>query len=264
MQHLKVYDKEGNILAIGYNAKGNQGSVIIPNIKPHTNYANGDFYVSCEGDNYESEKTVVPEFTTLESSYKQITFYAKDILTVKPKTAYDIAVDNGFTGTEKEWVKSIKGEKGDKLTFDDLTPEDKEELKGEPGEDGKDGASVPEDRSITTEKLAPKAVQKDNISDDINIHSMLSGDLVGPPLVIDFKKGEITIPAGIRFVNGLGNFSVGAKTLLLSSTPGNMAQILFNYSSGEVILSDYTSSINFRTDAVVGVISKNRESITVS
>src|SRR5699024_9234382 len=54
------------------------------------------------------------------------------------------------------------------------------------------------------------------------------------------------------------------KTLLLSSTPGNMAQILFNYSSGEVILSDYTSSINFRTDAVVGVISKNRESITVS
>src|SRR5699024_9459467 len=41
-----------------------------------------------------------------------ITFYAKDILTVKPKTAYDIAVDNGFEGTEEEWVKSIKGEPG--------------------------------------------------------------------------------------------------------------------------------------------------------
>ena len=112
MPHLKAYDKEGNILAIGYNAKNNQGSVIIPNLKPHTKYPQGEFYVSWEGDNYESEKTVVPEFTTLESSYKEITFYAKDILTVKPKTAYDIAVDNGFSGTEEEWVKSIKGEPG--------------------------------------------------------------------------------------------------------------------------------------------------------
>src|SRR5699024_3819014 len=113
MPHLKAYDKEGNILAIGYNAKNNQGSVIIPNLSPHTHYPQGEFYVSWEGDNYESEKVVVPEFTTLESSYKEITFYAKDILTVKPKTAYDIAVDNGFTGTEEEWVKSIKGEPGE-------------------------------------------------------------------------------------------------------------------------------------------------------
>lgn len=130
MPHLKAYDKEGNILAIGYNAKNNQGSVIIPNLSPHTHYPQGEFYVSWEGDNYESEKTVVPEFTTLESSYKEITFYAKDILTVKPKTAYDIAVDNGFSGTEEEWVKSIKGEPGDKLTFNDLTEEEKQRISG--------------------------------------------------------------------------------------------------------------------------------------
>ncbi|UXR08204.1 hypothetical protein [Staphylococcus phage vB_ScaM-V1SC04] len=136
MPHLKAYDKEGNILAIGYDVKNDQGSVIIPNLSPHTNYPQGEFYVSWEGDNYESEKVVVPEFTTLESSYKEITFYAKDILTVKPKTAYDIAVDNGFTGTEEEWVDSIKGEKGDKLSFNDLTIEDKEELRGEQGLQG--------------------------------------------------------------------------------------------------------------------------------
>lgn len=112
MPHLKAYDKEGNILAIGYDVKNDQGSVIIPNLKPRTNYPQGEFYVSWEGDNYESEKVVVPEFTTLESSYKEITFYAKDILTVKPMTAYDIAVRNGFTGTEEEWVKSIKGDPG--------------------------------------------------------------------------------------------------------------------------------------------------------
>lgn len=142
MPHLKAYDKEGNVLNIGDNIETEQGSVIIPNLSPHTHYPRGEFFVSWEGDNYESEKVVVPEFTTLQSSYKEITFYAKDILTVKPKTAYDIAVDNGFTGTEKQWVESIKGEpgeKGDKLSFSDLTYEDKEELRGQQGLQGLQG-----------------------------------------------------------------------------------------------------------------------------
>lgn len=130
MPHLKAYDKEGNILAIGYDVESDQGSVIIPNLKPHTKYPEGEFYISWEGDNYESEKVVVPEFTTLESPYKEIIFYAKDILTVKPKTSYDIAVDNGFEGTEEEWVKSIKGEQG---------PQGPKGDKGEPGEKGDKG-----------------------------------------------------------------------------------------------------------------------------
>ena len=167
-------------------------------------------------------------------------------------------IDDTIKRIVNEQPELFKGEKGDK---GDTGPQG---IRGPQGLKGDTGSNIPENGSITTEKLAPKAVQKNNLSDDINIHSMLSGDLVGPPLVVDFKKGEIKIPTGIRFVNGFGNYSVGAKTLLLSSTTGNMAQILFNYSSGEVILRDYTPSINFRTDAVVGVISKNRESITVS
>ena len=167
-------------------------------------------------------------------------------------------IDDTIKKIINEQPELFKGEKGDK---GDIGPQG---IRGPQGLKGDTGSSIPENGSITTEKLAPKAVQKNNLSDDINIHSMLSGDLVGPPLVVDFKKGEIKIPAGIRFVNGFGNYSVGTKTLLLSSTTGNMAQILFNYSSGEVILRDYTLSINFRTDAVVGVILKDRESITVS
>lgn len=30
------------------------------------------------------------------------------------KSAYEIAVDNGFVGTETEWLESLKGEQGDK------------------------------------------------------------------------------------------------------------------------------------------------------
>lgn len=167
-------------------------------------------------------------------------------------------IDDTIKKIINEQPELFKGEKGDK---GDTGPQG---IRGPQGLKGDTGSNIPENGSITTEKLAPKAVQKNNLSDNINIHSMLSGDLVGPPLVVDFKKGEITIPAGIRFVNGFGNYSVGAKTLLLSSTTGNMCQILFNYSSGEVTLRDYTTSINFRTDAVVGVILKDRESITIS
>lgn len=40
------------------------------------------------------------------------------------KSAYDLAVDNGFTGSEEEWLASLKGADG---------------KDGEPGRDGVDG-----------------------------------------------------------------------------------------------------------------------------
>lgn len=42
------------------------------------------------------------------------------------KSAYEIAVDNGYSGTESEWLASLKGDKGDP---------------GTPGADGKDGVN---------------------------------------------------------------------------------------------------------------------------
>lgn len=50
------------------------------------------------------------------------TVFAKD-----GKSAYEIAVKNGFEGTEGEWLNSLKGEKGDK---------------GDAGEAGKDGTGI--------------------------------------------------------------------------------------------------------------------------
>ena len=34
--------------------------------------------------------------------------------TIYTDSAYDLAVKYGFSGTEEEWLKSLKGEKGDK------------------------------------------------------------------------------------------------------------------------------------------------------
>ena len=70
-------------------------------------------------------------------------------------SAYEVAVKNGFDGTETEWLDSLQGEpgekgadsivlgqKGDAFTYDDFTAEELEELKGEPGEKGADSKSL--------------------------------------------------------------------------------------------------------------------------
>ena len=53
------------------------------------------------------------------------------------KSAYQSAVDNGFKGTEKEWLASLKGQPGEKGAKGDIGPV------GPAGEDGKDGAIGP-------------------------------------------------------------------------------------------------------------------------
>lgn len=49
------------------------------------------------------------------------------------KSAYEVAVKNGFVGSEAEWLASLKGADG-KMSFEDLTPAQKESLKGEKGD----------------------------------------------------------------------------------------------------------------------------------
>ena len=49
-------------------------------------------------------------------------------------SAYAIAVKHGFTGTEKEWLETLKGEKGDAFTYGDFTAEQLAALKGEKGD----------------------------------------------------------------------------------------------------------------------------------
>ncbi len=56
-------------------------------------------------------------------------FTADQLSKLQGKSAYYIALQNGFVGTEQEWLESLKGPKGDALTFDDLTDEQKAQLK---------------------------------------------------------------------------------------------------------------------------------------
>ena len=51
------------------------------------------------------------------------------------KSAYQIAVENGFVGTEAEWIESLKGEKGTD------------------GKNGKDGTNGTDGRGITSSEI---------------------------------------------------------------------------------------------------------------
>lgn len=49
------------------------------------------------------------------------------------KSAYTIAIENGFEGTEKEWLSSLKG---NPFTYSDFTPEQLAQLVGPQGKTG--------------------------------------------------------------------------------------------------------------------------------
>lgn len=53
-------------------------------------------------------------------------------------SAYEVAKALGYEGTEEEWLASLKGADG-VMKFSDLTDEQKESLRGPAGKDGKDG-----------------------------------------------------------------------------------------------------------------------------
>ena len=58
---------------------------------------------------------------------------------LKGRSAYEIAVDNGFVGTEEEWLESLKGEKGDKGDKGDQGIQGEKGDKGDRGEQGVQG-----------------------------------------------------------------------------------------------------------------------------
>lgn len=63
------------------------------------------------------------------------TMTPEEIANIKGKSAYEVAVENGFIGSEVEWLKSLKGEKGEKGDQGIQGP------KGDKGDTGAKGAT---------------------------------------------------------------------------------------------------------------------------
>ena len=57
-------------------------------------------------------------------------------------SAYEVALQNGYVGTEEEWLASLHGKDGT-VSFEELTPEQTEMLKGPEGPQGPIGPEGP-------------------------------------------------------------------------------------------------------------------------
>lgn len=134
-KYLRLYNKNGELLKTSKNIEGNTGVITIENLFPETLYREGDFLVSWVINGNELSKAPVPEFRTLElMDNKTIVVYFSDIteeqlIALKGDSAYKIALDNGFKGSQEEWLKSLKGEPGEP---------------GKQGEPGKNGVDITE------------------------------------------------------------------------------------------------------------------------
>ena len=85
------------------------------------------------------------EFTLLESIIAEAKkIIAEGIEASQGKSAYEIAVENGFAGTVEEWLESLKGKNG---------TDGKNGIDGKNGVDGKDGTNGADGRGITSTEI---------------------------------------------------------------------------------------------------------------
>lgn len=146
------------------------------------------------------------------------------ISAVGAKSAYEIALEHGFIGSEDEWLASLKGEKGEQGEQGIQGTQGIQGEKGERGEKGQDGADgktpvkgvdyfTAEDKteftaevteslkpelakkqdkltagSITTDNIASKAVTTEKLAEDVtNQLSKLKDDIGDRNITLDFN-----------------------------------------------------------------------------
>ena len=93
---------------------------------PYTNLKTPPMYVIKVGDLVLDPEGYLYQIDALNATYCFATYTGTQIA-LYGKSAYDLAVKDGFEGSEEEWLASLKGEQGI------------QGVQGEPGNDGEDG-----------------------------------------------------------------------------------------------------------------------------
>lgn len=125
------------------------------------------------------------------------------------KSAYEIAKDTGYTGTETQWIASLKGEpgeqgeKGDKGDKGDRGDKGEKGDTGENGIDGADGYSP----TVTAEKVENKTVLK--VTDKDGTKETEINDGVVP--VYNEQTGYVEFKNALN-VDSLVNMIIGGES----------------------------------------------------
>ena len=106
------------------------------------------------------------------------------------KSAYDIAVENGFEGSVEEWLESLKGEKGDK---------GRDGLNGDNGKDGQNGLNAPAslDGQLLSSYVVVTEYVQPNTGEDLSnaIQQIIN---TNPNRTIYFPDGEYIVSQPIK------------------------------------------------------------------
>lgn len=174
------------------------------------------------------------------------------------KSAYEIAIDNGFTGTETEWLESLKGSDGDNGA-NGTTPHIDETTKNwfigdtdtgilAQGTDGKDGKSI-------------KSITKDKNNNIITTFTDGTTEIIGQ-LSIDIQADFLTSDGfgNLRYYNGhfqyydessstwVDTSVTPSNVYIMNMTPQEMKKIFCVY---DTILGKYKLKFEEPDDTVI-------------
>ena len=176
-------------------------------------------------------------------------------------SAYQIALQNGFQGTEEEWLASLKGEKGDKgdkgdtslqgakgekgdkgdpFTYADFTPEQIAELQ-KPATDAAETANTAAQDANTAAEAANEAVQgidekiatkQDTLVSGENIKTINGMTVLG--------AGNIVLNQYIQHYKWVSNVATTRKQVPAALRAKDV-KISYNNASGTYIVEQYQS-----------------------
>lgn len=157
-------------------------------------------------------------------------------------SAYKVAVANGYTGTEEQWLASLRGPRGNALTFQDLTPEQIAELQSPATQAAenlnKESQALIEDVKKETQTAvdnANKAAELADTNSRIQWYPTVDGNgdiswsrnpTITPPATVNIKgpagrdglSGSTDDIIVVKDLNGEGN--EGAKSYVLGAEVG--------------------------------------------
>ena len=145
-------------------------------------------------------------------SFEDLTDEQKDSLKgANGKSAYDIWLEKGNTGTEEEFLESLKGVDG-KISFDDLTDEQKESLKGADGKSAyqiwlDEGNTGTEEEFLESLKGDGADVEFDDVPTENSVNAVKSDGIFK---ALGDKQDNIIILEGYKtqVEDGFGNYII--------------------------------------------------------
>ena len=152
-------------------------------------------------------------------------------------SAYQVALNNDFIGSEREWLDSLKGEtgaqgetgpqglpgeKGEPFTFEDFTPEQLALLKGEKGDDGKSAYEIAKENNFEGSEQEWLDSLKANIIVDTELSDKSTNPVQNKVIASKINRMDIDITSIRAGTNGAFTIANEAKAIAEGKATGHV------------------------------------------